>query len=92
MILQFNSNPAQTITAEIALEDSTDNGGFTRVDNQFSIWASIIAIASALGHLGGSILDAFSQARPDRLAFPDIAHGNLSFPKIEATVIFIAVA
>ena len=59
-LLQPSSNFAQAVAAEVTLKNQADNGGFLRVNDQLTVWVGVISIASALGHLGGTILKAFS--------------------------------
>ena len=56
------------------------------INDQLTVRAGVISIASALGHLGGAILKAFPQTSTDGFAFFNDIHGNLSFHKIKTIV------
>lgn len=92
LFLQSGDNLAQTVAVEVTRKDPADNGGFVRIDDQFTIRASIVSVAPALDHFGGAVLGALSQAISNGLAFFDVLHRNLSFPKMKATVTKITVA
>lgn len=60
------------------------NIGLIRGDDQFSVWGRIVTVAAALDHLGGAVLEASSKIGSDGLAFFNVLHRNLSFPKNES--------
>ena len=69
LLLQHSVNLVQTVAAEVALKNPTDNGGFIWANDQLTVRTSIISVASALGHLGSSIPKTFLKPNPDGLAF-----------------------
>ena len=47
---------------EVTFENPADNSGFIGIDCYLAVQPNVIAIAPALGHLGGTPLETLSQA------------------------------
>lgn len=68
LLLQPSGNLAQAVTAEVAVENLTDNGYLIRVNDQFTVWASVIAVAPTPAILEGHP-GSLSANRPERICF-----------------------
>lgn len=86
----LGGNLAQTIAAEIALEDPTDNNSLLRIDDQLTVRAAVVSAASALGHLGCATRKPFCKPSRMDLLF-SMFISICPFHKIKATVTKMAV-
>lgn len=86
LFLQPSGNLAEIVTVEVTVKDPADDGSLIRINHQLTIRSNAIAIALELGHLRNAVLETSAQASPDRLAFFNNVHENLSFRKIKTTV------
>ena len=81
LFFKTNSNLTQTFSRLVLLEDSDDYFGFLRINDQCTVWRSLISVASAPRHFRTAVLKTFPKSNFNRLTFLKGLHCASSFLK-----------